>query len=37
MFCFFNSHDVSLCGGRINNLYVDATVVLARYVRICWS
>ena len=26
------SHEVSLCGGRIYNLYIDATVVLALYV-----
>ena len=28
------SHEVSLCGGRIYNLYVDATVVLARFTYI---
>ena len=26
------SHEVSLCGGRIYNLYIDVTVVLALYV-----
>ena len=31
-FCCYNSHEVILCGGRIYNLYIDATVVLARYV-----
>lgn len=30
--CYSNSHEVGLCGGRIDNLYVEATVVLARYV-----
>ena len=31
-FCCYNSHKVSLCGGCKYSLYVDATVVLARYV-----
>ena len=29
---FYNFYEVYLCGGRIHLLYVDATVVLARYV-----
>ena len=28
----YNSHEVSLCGGRMYSLYVDATVLLAQYV-----
>jgi hypothetical protein len=28
------SHEVSLCGGSIYSLYIDATVVLARYVNV---
>ena len=31
-FCCYNSHEVSLCGGRVYNLDVDAIVVPARYV-----
>jgi len=31
-FCCYNSHAVSLCGGRIYRLYIDATFVLARYL-----
>ena len=27
----YNSHDVSLCGGRICNLYVDVTVAILNY------
>ena len=30
--CCYSSHEVSLCGGRIYTMYVDAAVVLARYV-----
>ena len=33
LFCCYNSHEVSLCGGRIYSLYIDATVVPARYVH----
>jgi len=29
--CCYNSHEVSLCGGCIYSLCVDATVVLDRY------
>jgi len=31
-FCCYNSHEVSLCGGCLYSLFVDATVVLAQYV-----
>jgi len=30
-FCCYKSHEVSLCGGRTYSLYLDATVVPARY------
>jgi len=32
--CCYNSHEVSLCGGCIYSLCVDAIVVLDRYVLI---
>jgi hypothetical protein len=32
LFCCYKCHEVRLCGGCIHNLYVDAAVVLARYV-----
>ena len=28
----YNSYEVYLCGGRIYNLCIDATVLFARYV-----
>jgi len=31
-FYCYNSHEVSLCDGRIYVLYVDATFLLARYI-----
>jgi len=33
-FCYYISHEVSLCGGLTDNPYIDATVALARYVHI---
>jgi len=33
---WYNSHEVSLCGGRTYSLHVDATLVLARCV-LSWA
>jgi len=32
IFCCYYSYEFSLCGERLCNLYIDATVVLVRYV-----
>jgi hypothetical protein len=32
MICYYNSHEVSLCADCIYSLYVEAAVVLARYI-----